>query len=444
VATSANLSVTKVDTPDPVTAGGILTYTITVTNAGPSAAALVKLQDQQPTGTGFNSAIGPADWSCSGPEPFGEGTINCTPDSTSMGVGSVVITITLRISPSAPAGTVYTNTATVSSATADPSPGGESSTATTTVAAAAGLSLGIADAPDPVAVGSNLTYTLTVNNAGPSNAASATLSDPLPAGTTFVSLTAPGGWSCTTPAVGAGGTVSCTNASVPVASVMFTLVAKVGTSFAPGATITNTATLTSATDPPASLQTRTASATTTVVSPAFVTGTKSVTGQFVPGGAVTYTIVLSNSGPGTQADEPGPELSDVLSMELEQISATATSGTIAITDTPPTHTLTWDGSIPAGGTVTITIHATIGAGVPPGTSVANQGNIFYDSDGDGTHDSVSNTDDPAAPGPGPTFFTVGAPQSLNEIPALDDTGLALLMLLLALGGTALLWRRSAG
>ncbi len=45
-----------------------------------------------------------------------------------------------------------------------------------------------ADAPDPVSVGSNLTYTLVVKNYGPGPAPDAALSDRLPAGVTLVSM----------------------------------------------------------------------------------------------------------------------------------------------------------------------------------------------------------------------------------------------------------------
>jgi len=87
----------------------------------------------------------------------------------------------------------------------------------------ADLSVTEVDTPDPVIAGNSLTYTIAVNNAGPSNAASVSLSDALPAGTTFVSLSSPGGWICTTPAVGAGGTMSCSNASIALGSAVFTL-----------------------------------------------------------------------------------------------------------------------------------------------------------------------------------------------------------------------------
>src|SRR5690242_13354886 len=41
--------------------------------------------------------------------------------------------------------------------------------------------------PDPVVAGSNVTYTIRVENCGPATAINVSVSDPLPAGTTFVS-----------------------------------------------------------------------------------------------------------------------------------------------------------------------------------------------------------------------------------------------------------------
>ena len=43
--------------------------------------------------------------------------------------------------------------------------------------------------PDPVLVGSNLTYTVTVTNNGPNNASNVMVTDTLPANVTFVSAT---------------------------------------------------------------------------------------------------------------------------------------------------------------------------------------------------------------------------------------------------------------
>jgi uncharacterized repeat protein (TIGR01451 family) len=113
----------------------------------------------------------------------------------------------------------------------------------------ADLTASMTDDPDPVPVNSDLTYTITFTNNGPNAAAAAAWTDTLPAGpagTTFVSLSSPGGWSCTTPPVGAGGTVSCSNPSFATGSAVFTLVVTVDPSEV-GSTLTNTATITSTT-----------------------------------------------------------------------------------------------------------------------------------------------------------------------------------------------------
>ena len=79
--------------------------------------------------------------------------------------------------------------------------------------------------PPQAAAGANVTYTIEVINGGPNDAASATLNDPLPAGTTFVSLASPGGWQCTTPSQGSNGTVNCVKTSfVAGGDDVFTLV----------------------------------------------------------------------------------------------------------------------------------------------------------------------------------------------------------------------------
>jgi uncharacterized repeat protein (TIGR01451 family) len=139
----------------------------------------------------------------------------------------------------------------------------------------------------------------------------------------------------------------------------------------------------------------------------FVTGTKTVSGSFLPGGAIGYVVTLTNSG-GAQGDNPGDELTDVLPPSLTLNGATASSGA-AVADTG-TNTVRWNGALAPGNPVTITIQATIGASVPPGTVVSNQGTIRYDADEDGTNEATALTDDPAVGGASdPTSFAVLAP-----------------------------------
>ena len=88
-----------------------------------------------------------------------------------------------------------------------------------------------------------------------------------------------------------------------------------------------------------------------------VTATKVVSGGTqVPGGTVIYTVTLTNSGNGPQADNAGNEFTDPIPAPLVVGTPTADSGTIS---GPGINPVTWNGPIPAGGTVTITITATI-------------------------------------------------------------------------------------
>lgn len=302
----------------------------------------------------------------------------------------------------------------------------------------ADLSVTKVDTPDPVAAGGNFAWTVTIGNGGTIAAETVQLSDPLPAGTTFVSVSTPAGWSCSTPAVGTTGAVSCSIASLQVGSTAFTIVATVGGAMPPGTVLSNTATVTSVTPDPDSADTS-ATATTTVISPALLSATKVASGNPAPGGNVTYTIALANAGPGLQLDNPGNELVDVLPPELALVSAVATSGTAGAT--VGTNTVTWNGTLVAGGVVTISIQATVRATTAEGASVSNQATIAYDLDGNGTNEASGVSDDPATSAAGDTTVFIVLAAAVAMVPVLDAVGLAFLALLVALGGALVLGRR---
>jgi uncharacterized repeat protein (TIGR01451 family) len=132
VTPSADLSIIKTDAPDPVWLGGIITYTIVVSNNGPSVATNVTLTDSVPVSTTFQSIAWPDGWSCPTiPTVGGTGNIVCTNPSLAVGAPATFI-IAVKVDASAPSGTVIANMATVSSDTADPTTP-NTATATTTV-----------------------------------------------------------------------------------------------------------------------------------------------------------------------------------------------------------------------------------------------------------------------------------------------------------------------
>jgi uncharacterized repeat protein (TIGR01451 family) len=98
------------------------------------------------------------------------------------------------------------------------------------------------DTTATIAFGSNpITYTLSVSNLGPSPANTVSVSDTLPAGAAFISASGTG-WSCNQ----AGGVVTCTVATLPVGAAPVISLTMNAPS-AGGATLSNTATVSSAT-----------------------------------------------------------------------------------------------------------------------------------------------------------------------------------------------------
>ena len=161
----------------------------------------------------------------------------------------------------------------------------------------------------------------------------------LPASLTLVSATASSGTALAT--VGTN-TVTWNGSLANGASVTITISATIAASTASGTVVSNQGTASfdadgNGTNESAALTDDPGVAgpsnptSFTVTSPATVTGTKTVTGTFNRGGAVTYTIVLSNAGPSAQADNPGNEFTDVLPASLTLVSATASSGTAVAT-----------------------------------------------------------------------------------------------------------------
>jgi uncharacterized repeat protein (TIGR01451 family) len=225
----ADLAITKTDSPDPVSVGRNLTYTITVTNNGPYPATGVTTTDSLPNGVTFVSANA-TQGSCGG-----TATVTCNMGSLAKGASA---TVTIVVIPSAAGG--ISNTATVTANEFDPDLSNNSATQGTTVTLA-DVSLTKTDSPDPVTVGSNLTYTITVRNGGPSTATGVTMTDALPAGVTFVSAT-PSQGNCNGTA-----TVTCNLGSLSNGgSAIVTIVVKPTAA----GTITNTASVSAAeTDP---------------------------------------------------------------------------------------------------------------------------------------------------------------------------------------------------
>lgn len=166
------------------------------------------------------------------------------------------------------------------------------------------ISVATSDAPDPVIAGNQLTFTQSVtNNSTNVPAYTVVLTQTTPPGTTFVSMTPPAGWSCTTPLVGGTGTVTCTKTD-PLApstgSGNFVFVVATDPGLTDGSTITQPVS-TSTSSPEANTANNSASTTTTVIRRVDVAVTKTasdpgVDGSFAQGENVSYSVNVTNNG----------------------------------------------------------------------------------------------------------------------------------------------------
>ncbi|MBS0598394.1 MAG: IPTL-CTERM sorting domain-containing protein [Proteobacteria bacterium] len=222
-ATSADLSITKTASPNPVVVGQNLTYVLTVNNAGPDAATDVHVRDALAnllnpgglvsaavtTGSGTCNPAGPAN---------GDVTVDCTIPTLASGA-TAVVTIVVKPGNTGSTDLTRTNSATVhSNDVGDPNRGNNTSnTTSTTVQPRVDMTVTKSVTPNPVHVGEPLVYVVTARNNGPSTATNVKITDVLPANTAMLgTATATNGGSCTAPADGAtSGTVECTWASVP-------------------------------------------------------------------------------------------------------------------------------------------------------------------------------------------------------------------------------------
>jgi uncharacterized repeat protein (TIGR01451 family) len=120
--------------PNPIHPGDVVTYSITVSNAGPDSAFNVQWTDTTPPGTTLDEFTPPAGVSCSIPTFGTAGTIACTltaPLASGASAGPYDIEIAV---PNGASGAIV-NVAQVTTASEDDNPDNDSSEADTPIAA---------------------------------------------------------------------------------------------------------------------------------------------------------------------------------------------------------------------------------------------------------------------------------------------------------------------
>ena len=176
---NADISVVKtVNNSMPNIASDVI-FTLTTGNIGPNNATGVVVTDALPTGYTYVSDDGGSTGSTS--EANGIVTWE-------IGKQRISAVATLRITAKVNGSGSYTNTAMVSGFDDDPNLADNTSSVTVVpISAESDLSITKTANDNTPTIGSNLTFTLTANNSGPSDATGVVVTDVLPSGYTYVS-----------------------------------------------------------------------------------------------------------------------------------------------------------------------------------------------------------------------------------------------------------------
>lgn len=303
VGPAADLVVTKVASPGPYYAGQTVTYTITASNNGPDLATKVTVDDLLPSSLTYQSSK----------------TTTGSYASNKWSLGALskgqkeVLTLVAKIN----SGGTINNIVAINSAVLEINPVSNRDTATIVADATADLSINktIFPAGGTYHTGQTVTYTITVNNAGPSDATGVKVTELLPAGLTYQSSVPSPGTSYSS----VNG-IWDINALAGGKSAKLTITATLSSK----GIITNTATV-SGTEKDNSLQNNSSTVKITV-SPAIDLDIKrSVSaGPYYEGNVVRYTIVIQNLGPDNAT---GVDVTNVLPSKLTFKNATPSFGT---------------------------------------------------------------------------------------------------------------------
>jgi uncharacterized repeat protein (TIGR01451 family) len=330
-----NLTITKADDPNLVMPGNELTYTLSVTNEGPSHATGVRVVDTLPPDVSFVSAS-----TTTG--TFGHSNGEVTVNLGNMATGQTeTITIVVTVAPSARATLV--NTAIVSGNEPETNMNDNTASVSTEIDPVVDLVIFKADSPDPVMAGQELTYTLSIVNNGPSNATGVVVTDELPAGVSFVSATSSQGTFVHT-----DGTVTATLGNLArggTATVSILVFVDPSTR----GTITNTASVTS-TERDSQPDDNTDSEPTLVQARVNLAIAKTGSPEPVTAGELlTYTLTVTNEGP---SKATGVNVQDLLPPQVTFVSATTSQGTVTHSQQIVTANL---GDMAAGSSQTVTV-----------------------------------------------------------------------------------------
>ncbi len=344
-------------------AGQPTTFTFTVANAGNSSTdgSPVTVTDPFPAGSFSSIANAGGDgWSCA----INGLTLTCS-RGDALAANNAYPPIVADATVQDPAPATISNTATVTGGGSAPASGSDGGGAS----GLADLSLAKTVDANTLFSGDTATFTLTVQNAGPSSAQNVTVSDPINSGFSVVDAQSTQG-SCDTAVSCSLGMLAANNTAT------ITITAKV---IARDTTLPNTATVASSTPDP-NPSNNSDSTNVTVLGTADLSIDKTGTVNPTAGGTDTYTLSVANNGPDTAH---GVVVNDTLPSQFAATGAAGSGFTCTVPSGP-------------GGTVVCTLATLAPTGNTP-LQITITGVVAASSAGQSIADAAtvtSNTADP--------------------------------------------------
>ena len=289
----ADVAIQKTHTTEVFVAGDPVDYRIDVTNNGPSNASAVQVTDTLPAELTYRSfTSSDPNWSCAALAQ----QVTCDYSGT-LAPGTTSLTLTAALAAGFDVDQRVLNTATVTTTTDDPNPGNNSDSDDSSVTASADLAI-VKTHAGTITAGEDVAFTLAVRNNGPSDVSGGvTVSDALPAGLTYRSASG-SGWECSY--VAASRLVDCVRAlglAHDTDAPPIILIAGVDSSVG-ASTITNIATVASATPDPVQANNRSTDP-VEITTEAQLTLAKTLTSASpaIAGRTATFLLEASNDGP---------------------------------------------------------------------------------------------------------------------------------------------------
>ncbi|WP_203136141.1 DUF11 domain-containing protein [Microbacterium sp. JZ31] len=323
VAQQADVAITKEMSPDSAPAGAEVSATLTVVNEGPNPAVNTVVTDPLPEGW-LDVAIAPAVEGCA----IADGALRCDFGTLEDG-GTRTVTLVGRTASDTSA-TSLSNVATVTTDSYDNVPANNVSSDTVALNTSADIVVEKAGPTDPVVPGTEVTWTITARNDGPSLARSVVLYDTLAAraSATVTGASITGGTGGTCAPTGASALCSLATLAVGETATM-TVTGVLSPALAAGAVAAFNSVRGAAVTPDPNLGNNADDAPLTIGEPrADIRMTKEASPDpAVPGRQITYTLRATNYGP---SDAVGATITDTLPDAITGIQASSSSGTCTV------------------------------------------------------------------------------------------------------------------